>query len=148
MQNNLVELWGLLHWLFPSVFTLATQSLFKDSFNIERGSYAIPFLNAAKKLVSTVMLRRTKATVAGDDVPPREELTVFIPLTEAQRFWTYRLLTRMDTPDLKKIFNEGASIKLEDATAGQVKREVLSHVENQTETGRAEGTRTSHPYIS
>jgi len=37
-------------------------------------------------------------------VPPREELTVFIPLTEAQRFWTYRLLTRMDTMDLKTIF--------------------------------------------
>ncbi len=37
-------------------------------------------------------------------VPPREELTVFIPLTEAQRFWTYRLLTRVDTMDLKSIF--------------------------------------------
>ena len=49
------------------------------------------------------MLRRTKATVEMT-VPPREELTVFIPLTEAQRFWTYRLLTRMDTMDLKSIF--------------------------------------------
>ena len=29
---------------------------------------------------------------------------MFIPLTEAQRFWTYRLLTRMDTMDLKSIF--------------------------------------------
>ena len=49
------------------------------------------------------MLRRTKATVEMT-VPPREELTVFIPLTEAQRFWTYRLLTRVDTMDLKSIF--------------------------------------------
>lgn len=49
------------------------------------------------------MLRRTKATVEST-VPPREELTVFIPLTEAQRFWTYRLLTRIDTVDLKSIF--------------------------------------------
>jgi len=49
------------------------------------------------------MLRRTKASVEMT-VPPREELTVFIPLTEAQRFWTYRLLTRMDTMDLKSIF--------------------------------------------
>ena len=49
------------------------------------------------------MLRRTKASVE-TTVPPREELTVFIPLTEAQRFWTYRLLTRMDTMDLKTIF--------------------------------------------
>ena len=29
---------------------------------------------------------------------------MFIPLTEAQRFWTYRLLTRVDTMDLKSIF--------------------------------------------
>lgn len=49
------------------------------------------------------MLRRTKASVEMT-VPPREELTVFIPLTEAQRFWTYRLLTRVDTMDLKSIF--------------------------------------------
>ena len=49
------------------------------------------------------MLRRTKASVEMT-VPPREELTIFIPLTEAQRFWTYRLLTRMDTVDLKSIF--------------------------------------------
>lgn len=49
------------------------------------------------------MLRRTKATVEMT-VPPREEFTVFIPLTEAQRFWTYRLLTRVDTMDLKSIF--------------------------------------------
>jgi hypothetical protein len=55
------------------------------------------------------MLRRTKATVEMT-VPPREELTVFIPLTEAQRFWTYRLLTRMDTMDLKSIFTS----KIED----------------------------------
>jgi SWI/SNF-related matrix-associated actin-dependent regulator of chromatin subfamily A member 5 len=49
------------------------------------------------------MLRRTKSTVEMS-VPPREELTLFIPLTEAQRFWTYRLLTSMDTMDLNAIF--------------------------------------------
>lgn len=60
-------------------------------------------LNAAKALLGTIMLRRTKATVEMS-VPPREELTVFVPMTEAQRFWTYRLLTRMDTPDFKQVF--------------------------------------------
>ena len=125
VQNNLLELWGLLHWLLPKVFTEASERLFKDSFDISRGAYAMPFLNAAKKLLSIIMIRRTKAVVAGDDVPPREELTVFIPLTEAQRFWTYRLLTKMDAPDLQKIFAE-RDIKKEDG--GQ--REVLSHLEN------------------
>lgn len=51
-------------------------------------------------------------------MPPRDELTVFLPLTEVQRFWTYRLLTRLDEDDLRGIFNEngvGAMGKSEDA---------------------------------
>jgi SWI/SNF-related matrix-associated actin-dependent regulator of chromatin subfamily A member 5 len=59
------------------------------------------------------MLRRTKANVE-TTVPPREELTIFIPLTEAQRFWTYRLLTRMDTVDLKSIFTSKVEIDSND----------------------------------
>ena len=103
VHNNLGELWGLLHWLYPNVFTPATQNLFRESFDLAKGSYSIPFLTAAKKLLEKIMLRRTKAIVEMT-VPPKEELTVFIPLTEAQRFWTYRLLTRVDTMDLKSIF--------------------------------------------
>ncbi|KAF5367362.1 hypothetical protein D9615_010278 [Tricholomella constricta] len=137
VQNDLVELWGLLHWLLPAVFTAASQLMFKDSFDITRGSYAIPFLNAAKKLVTTIMLRRTKAAVAGDDVPPREELTVFIPLTEAQRFWTYRLLTKMDTPDLKTIFPDNAS---GNDASDQDRREVLSPLKNQPDRGKMAGS--------
>jgi SWI/SNF-related matrix-associated actin-dependent regulator of chromatin subfamily A member 5 len=105
VQNNLLELWGLLHWLYPTVFTSASEQKFKDSFSVSTGSYDLPFLNTAKKLLSTIMIRRTKAAVEAT-VPPREELTVFIPLTEAQRFWYYRLLTRMDTLDLEQIFGE------------------------------------------
>lgn len=111
VQNNLLELWGLLHWLCPSVFTDASERLFKNSFDLSRGSYSIPFLNASAQFLSAIMLRRTKAVVACDEVPPREELTVFIPLTDVQRFWTYRLLTKMDTPNLRRIFTD---IKLED----------------------------------
>lgn len=80
------------------------------------------------------MLRRTKTNVEFD-VPPREELTVFIPMSEAQRFWTYRLLTRMNANELKTIFSGTIAMKEED----EVKREdreldgrgeVLSHLEN------------------
>ena len=85
------------------VFTTATQSLFHESFDLSRGSYSLSFLAAAKKLLDRIMLRRTKANVECS-VPPKEELTVFVPLTEAQRFWSYRLLTRVDTMDLESIF--------------------------------------------
>jgi SWI/SNF-related matrix-associated actin-dependent regulator of chromatin subfamily A member 5 len=112
VQNNLLELWGLLHWLCPSVFRAndASEHLFKNSFDLRRGSYSIPFLNVSTQFLSAIMLRRTKAVVAGNEVPPREELTVYVPLTDAQRFWTYRLLTKLDTPNLRKIFTD---IKLE-----------------------------------
>ena len=114
VHNNLGELWGLLHWLYPNVFTAATQNLFRESFDLSKGSYSLQFLTSAKKLLERVMLRRTKASVEMT-VPPREELTVFIPLTEAQRFWTYRLLTRVDTMDLKSIFTSKIEADSDDA---------------------------------
>lgn len=101
--------------MYPNVFTQATHNLFSDSFDLSKGSYSLSFLIAAKKLLEKVMLRRTKATVEMT-VPPREELTVFIPLTEAQRFWTYRLLTRMDTMDLKSIFTAKIEADSDDVT--------------------------------
>ncbi|KAM6491144.1 SNF2 family N-terminal domain containing protein [Amanita muscaria] len=130
VQNNLVELWALLHWLYPNVFTPASERPFKDSFDLNKGAYDISFLNAAKDLVSKIMLRRTKSTVE-INVPPREEMTVFVPLTEAQRFWTYRMLTRMDTAELEEIFEEGAKIQVEDETTHEGRQEVLSILENQ-----------------
>lgn len=99
--------------MYPNIFTAATQSLFQESFDLSRGSYSLPFLAAAKKLLEKIMIRRTKANVEMS-VPPREELTVFLPLTEAQRFWTYRLLTRMDTIDLKTIFTSKIEADSED----------------------------------
>ncbi|KAG5335282.1 hypothetical protein C0989_001502 [Termitomyces sp. Mn162] len=142
VQNNLRELWALLHWLLPTVFTQVTRSRFNDSFDMQRGSYAIPFLNAAKKLISTIMLSRTKAIVTGDDVPPREELTVFIPLTETQQWWTYKLLTRLPATDIRKIFAErGETIKLEHEMAKQGPEEVLGQVENKIETEKIEGVK-------
>ncbi|KAF8634735.1 hypothetical protein AX15_000747 [Amanita polypyramis BW_CC] len=135
VQNNLVELWSLLHWLYPSVFTDTSERLFKESFDMSKGSYDISFLNAAKELVSKVMLRRTKASVE-IDVPPREEMTIFLPLTEAQRFWTYRLLTKMDTLDLEEIFSQGSKIKVEDKAIHEGRQEVLSILEDQMKQER------------
>lgn len=85
------------------------------------------------------MLRRTKALVAGNDVPPREELTVFIPLTEAQRFWTYRLLTRLDAPELHKVFAEDTKPKSEDETTNNENQEALTYTGHPVE---AESSKT------
>ncbi|KAF8554251.1 hypothetical protein OG21DRAFT_1497134 [Imleria badia] len=126
VQNNLVELWGLLHWLYPTVFTSASERIFRESFNLSKGTYSIPILKAAQELLKVVMIRRTKDSVE-ISVPPREELTVFIPMTEAQRFWTYRLLTRMDTMDLQEIFTS----KLEDGPEHDGRRQVREQIATQ-----------------
>jgi SWI/SNF-related matrix-associated actin-dependent regulator of chromatin subfamily A member 5 len=83
------------------------------------------------------MLRRTKATVE-ISVPPREEHTVFVPLTEAQRFWTLRLLTRLDTVDLKQIFTEDLTkdgTKAEEDEMDEGRKEVLRHIKEQVQGG-------------
>lgn len=77
LQNSLVELWALLHWLYPAVFPDKTFTLFRDAFNLSAGMYDSTFLDKAQKLLGdVVMLRRTKEGVSNElSVPPREELT-------------------------------------------------------------------------
>ncbi|KAJ3971049.1 SNF2 family N-terminal domain-containing protein [Lentinula raphanica] len=134
IQNNMVELWSLLHYLYPMVFTPTTNELFKVSFDLSKGSYSIPFVNAAQKLLSKIMIRRTKANV-DIDVPPREEQTIFIPLTEIQRFWMYRMITRLDNVDFREIFD--SSMELQDSSAQSGRNEVLSLLEDSSkQTGK------------
>ncbi|KAJ8075575.1 hypothetical protein PM082_021205 [Marasmius tenuissimus] len=129
VQNNLFELWSLFHFLYPSVFTPATEQLFRNSFDISKGSYSLSFVNAAQKFLSTIMLRRTKASI-NLDIPPRNEHTIFIPLTEAQRFWTYRFILRMDSAELDSIFSGAVS----EGSEYEGRREVLSMLQNQMES--------------
>jgi SWI/SNF-related matrix-associated actin-dependent regulator of chromatin subfamily A member 5 len=129
VQNNLVELWGLLHWLYPTVFTAATERLFHEAFNLTQGTYEMLFIGATERMLSKLMLRRTKDTVESQiSVPPREELTVFVPMTEAQRFWTYRLLTKLDTFDLQDIFSSE-----DEGQLSQGRIEVKKHIEAQVQ---------------
>ncbi|KAK0184817.1 P-loop containing nucleoside triphosphate hydrolase protein [Armillaria mellea] len=127
VQNNLVEVWGLLHFLYPNIFTVKTEQKFLESFDLGRGIYDVPFLGAVQKLLSVIMLRRTKSVVSVD-VPPRDEVTVFIPLTEAQRFWHYRLFHRIDIVDLEQIFDP--QLEVDSRAANEGRREVLSHLLN------------------
>jgi SWI/SNF-related matrix-associated actin-dependent regulator of chromatin subfamily A member 5 len=130
------ELWSLVHWLYPSVFLPSTQRLFQESFDLSRGSYSLQFLKAAKNLLATIMLRRTKSVVEMS-VPPKEELTVFVPLTEAQRFWTYRLLTRMDKLDLKQIFvTKSGSDQVVDEGRRQVQEQLRDQVLQNKPSGK------------
>jgi SWI/SNF-related matrix-associated actin-dependent regulator of chromatin subfamily A member 5 len=76
LQNNLGELWALLHWLYPQIWTDATQLPFTNAFNLARGNVDPRFLAASQRLLELIMLRRTKEGVKGElTVPPRKEMT-------------------------------------------------------------------------
>ncbi|KAJ3069685.1 hypothetical protein HDU98_007272 [Podochytrium sp. JEL0797] len=73
LQNNLQELWALLHYLYPTIFTQPTSKFFADSFNLQKGKYNNDGIEASRKLLDLIMLRRLKTHV-DLSIPPREEL--------------------------------------------------------------------------
>lgn len=94
LQNNLTELWSLLHFLLPTVFDkLSTfESWFdfsglkdKDSFNDllseERQQYLVKSLHAVLK---PFLLRRVKTDVESL-MPKKREYVLYAPLTPMQR---------------------------------------------------------------
>lgn len=76
LQNNLAELWSLLHFLYPQVWTDATQHSFQRAFDLSQGTVDTGFLASAQRLLELIMLRRTKEGVKAElSVPPRKEMT-------------------------------------------------------------------------
>ncbi|KAI5479678.1 nucleosome remodeling complex ATPase subunit (Snf2h) [Pseudohyphozyma bogoriensis] len=105
LQNNLMELWALLHFLYPQIFTLTTLRSFRDAFNLTLGLYDQKFLKKSQALLELIMLRRTKEGVRSElSVPPREEMTLYVPLSPVQRFWYMRTLRRADMMTIGEIF--------------------------------------------
>lgn len=105
LQNNLKEMWALLHWLFPEVFTLDTGDRFQKAFDIGRGSVSTSFMNEARRLLELIMLRRMKNSPGVNlGLPPKEEVLLYVPLTPMQRFWYTRLLTKADSGTLDDLF--------------------------------------------
>jgi SWI/SNF-related matrix-associated actin-dependent regulator of chromatin subfamily A member 5 len=61
LQNNLVELWSLLNFLYPEVFT--TSEPFEAAFNITENIINKEKLEQAHQLLELFMLRRLKTQV-------------------------------------------------------------------------------------
>ena len=93
LQNNLSELWSLLHWLYPEVFNDKTNELFDTSFNLSKGHYSNQVVDDARHLLELIMLRRMKSSPGVDlNLPPKSEVLLFVPLSPMQRFWYVDLL--------------------------------------------------------
>uniref|UniRef100_A0A0G4HFQ5 Uncharacterized protein n=1 Tax=Chromera velia CCMP2878 TaxID=1169474 RepID=A0A0G4HFQ5_9ALVE len=95
LQNNLHELWALLNFLYPEVLTEDLAEQFDEAFSIkgEQGAQVdVDFVQKAKGLLKPQMLRRVKAKVLQDMLPPKIEKVLYIPLSPVQRFHYKSLL--------------------------------------------------------
>ena len=93
LQNNLHELWALLNFLLPDIFSSSEQ--FDEWFNLE-----IDDEDAKKEMISQLhkilrpfMLRRLKADVA-KGLPPKTETLVMVGMSKMQKQLYKRLLLR------------------------------------------------------
>uniref|UniRef100_A0A7S4BGX6 Uncharacterized protein n=1 Tax=Chrysotila carterae TaxID=13221 RepID=A0A7S4BGX6_CHRCT len=81
LQNNLHELWAMLNFLLPDVFSSAVQ--FDDWFDPGEGQ-SDDVLHQLHKILRPFLLRRLKADVE-KDLPPKREIKLLIGMTETQR---------------------------------------------------------------
>jgi hypothetical protein len=127
LQNNLVEMWALLTWLYPNVFDEKTATLFKESFDLSKGKANKQTMNDARRLLELIMLRRMKDSPSVNlGLPPKEEILLYVPLTPMQKFWYTRLLTRIDDGMLNELFADGKS-KEKAAIEEDIKENELLH---------------------
>ncbi|KAL8996856.1 MAG: hypothetical protein Q9169_003758 [Polycauliona sp. 2 TL-2023] len=123
LHNNMHELWALLHWLYPEVFTENTSVMFKEAFNLTKGQVSTAFMDDARRLLEMIMLRRMKDSASVNlNLLPKTEVLLYIPLTPMQRFWYQRLMTRVDQGLLEDLFKDAHQkevVSLEEETQDQ-----------------------------
>ncbi|KAJ4892347.1 SNF2 domain-containing protein / helicase domain-containing protein [Raphanus sativus] len=115
IQNNLTELWALMHFCMPLVFGTLDQflSAFKETGESLSGLDASNVKETYKSLkfiLGAFMLRRTKSLLieSGNLVlPPLTELTVMVPLVSLQKK-IYTSILRKELPGLLAL-SSGAS---------------------------------------
>ena len=99
LQNNLHELWSLLNFLLPDIFSSSTD--FDEWFNlgVEEGmSYEeienknVKMVQQLHKILKPFLLRRTKIEVERG-IPPKKEIHVNIDMSPMQRELYMKILT-------------------------------------------------------
>ena len=93
LQNNLHELWALLNFILPDVFSSSEQ--FDDWFNLDVDDEQSKrrMIGQLHKLLRPFMLRRLKADVE-KSLPPKTETILFIPLSGVQKQLYKQILLR------------------------------------------------------
>jgi len=93
LQNNLHELWALLNFLLPDIFSDAEQ--FDEWFNLEIDDEEAKkeMISQLHKILRPFMLRRLKADVA-KGLPPKTETLVMVGMSKVQKQLYKKLLLR------------------------------------------------------
>ena len=88
LQNNLVELWAVLNFLYPRVFDDKARAKFSNAFELSTSTIQIDreTLNNAHYVLRLLMLRRLKTEVE-QKLPRRLEAKLMCPLSRMQQFW-------------------------------------------------------------
>ncbi|CAH9112666.1 unnamed protein product [Cuscuta epithymum] len=119
IQNNLSELWALMHFCMPSIFGTSEQflSAFKeagDSSCLDAGR-ANRQLKILKYILGAFMLRRTKTQLIESGtlvLPSLTEITVMAPLVELQKA-VYMSILRKELPQLLALSSGGSTRSLQ-----------------------------------
>lgn len=84
LQNNLHELWALLNFLLPDIFTSAEDfdSWFQDTSVLDNKE----LIQRLHKVLQPFLLRRIKADVE-KSLLPKKELKIYVGLSKLQREW-------------------------------------------------------------
>lgn len=91
LQNNLHELWALLNFLLPDIFTAAED--FDAWFNVDEKHGEENVIKKLHTILRPFLLRRLKADVEVQ-LPPKIETKLYVGLSEMQREWYMRVLHR------------------------------------------------------
>ncbi|KAF9919263.1 hypothetical protein FBU30_011082 [Linnemannia zychae] len=90
LQNNLHELWALLNFLLPDVFSSSEDF---DSWFENQGGDQDKVVQQLHKVLRPFLLRRIKSDVE-KSLLPKKEINLYVGLTPMQRQWYQRILEK------------------------------------------------------
>ncbi|GAM19037.1 hypothetical protein SAMD00019534_022120 [Acytostelium subglobosum LB1] len=91
LQNNLHELWALLNFLLPDVFSSSDD--FDRWFDLENSDNQQEVIDRLHKVLRPFLLRRIKTEVE-KSLPPKKEIKLFVGMSTMQRDWYKRLISK------------------------------------------------------
>lgn len=91
LQNNLHELWALLNFLLPEVFSSAED--FDTWFDLKGDDKQQEVIDRLHKVLRPFLLRRVKSEV-DIGLPPKTETTLYIGMSQLQKEWYTKILMK------------------------------------------------------